>query len=166
MQAEEAKSKFIESWGKLGSDWGINRTMAQIHALLLISPGPLCANDIMRELKISRGNVNQNVRMLMDWGLVHKELRCGDRKDYFYGEKDIWTVLKQVIKHRKKKELEPMMRILEEISNIEGGSDEARELMKVSGEILHFSRKTDKVLDNLVKSERNWLTGTLFNMLR
>ncbi len=166
MQVEEAKSKFIESWGKLGSDWGINRTMAQIHALLLVSHKPLCANEIMDELKISRGNVNQNVRMLMDWGLVHKELRCGDRKDYFYAEKDIWTVLRQVIKHRKKKELEPMMRILEEISRVEGDTDESKELMKVSAEILHFSKKTDRMLDNLVKSEKNWLTGTLFNMIR
>jgi DNA-binding transcriptional regulator GbsR (MarR family) len=166
MQAEEAKSKFIESWGKLGSDWGINRTMAQIHALLLISPKPLCANQIMEELKISRGNVNQNVRMLMDWELVHKELRCGDRKDYFYAEKDIWTVLRQVIKHRKKKELEPMMRVLEEIAKVDGSSEEATELMKVSNEILHFSKKTNRMLDNLVKSDKNWLTGTLFNMLR
>lgn len=166
MELEEAKSKFIESWGKLGSDWGINRTMAQVHALLLVSATPLCANNIMEELKISRGNVNQNVRMLMDWGLVHKELRCGDRKDYFYAEKDIWKVLRQVIKHRKKKELEPMMAALEDISKVNGDSKEVRELTKVSGEILHFSKKTDKVLDNLVKSEKNWLAGTLFNMLR
>ncbi len=166
MQAEEAKSKFIESWGKLGTDWGINRTMAQIHALLLVSHQPLCANEIMEELKISRGNVNQNVRMLMDWGLVHKELRCGDRKDYFYAEKDIWTVLRQVVKHRKKKELDPMMRILEDISKVEGNDEEAKELSKVTGEILHFSKKTDKMLDNLIKSEKNWLTGTLFNMIR
>ncbi len=166
METEEAKAKFIESWGKLGTDWGINRTMAQIHALLLISPTPLSANNIMEELVISRGNVNQNVRMLIDWGLVHKELRCGDRKDYFYAEKDIWKVLRQVIKHRKKKELEPMMNVLDEIAAVNGDSSETHELKKVSSEILHFSRKTDKVLDNLVKSEKNWLAGTLFNLMR
>lgn len=166
MEVEAAKSKFIESWGKLGSNWGINRTMAQIHALLLISPEPLCANQIIEELKISRGNVNQNVRMLIDWGLVHKELRCGDRKDYFYAEKDIWTVLRQVIQHRKKRELEPIMSVLEEINTVNNDSVEAKEMLKVSNEILHFSKKTDKALDNLVNSEKNWLTSTVFNMIR
>lgn len=166
MEVSEARSKFIESWGKLGTSWGINRTMAQIHALLLVAPEPLCTNDIIEELKISRGNVNQNVRMLMDWGLVHKELRCGDRKEYFYAEKDIWTVLRQVIKHRKKRELEPIMDVLEEMKNVENNSAESRELLRISNEIHHFSKKTDKALDNLVKSEKNWLTSTIFNMIR
>jgi len=166
MEVNEARSKFIESWGKLGTNWGINRTMAQIHALLLISPQPLCTNDIIEELKISRGNVNQNVRTLIDWGLVHKELRCGDRKEYFYAEKDIWIVLKQVIKHRKKRELEPMMNVLEELDNVDNDSEESKELLKVVNEVLHYSRKTDKALDNLVKSEKNWLTTAVFNMIR
>ncbi|TVR86898.1 MAG: transcriptional regulator [Saprospirales bacterium] len=166
MEVTEARSKFIESWGKLGTNWGISRTMAQVHALLLISPTPLCTNEIIDELKISRGNVNQNVRTLIDWGLVHKELRCGDRKEYFYAEKDIWTVLKQVIKHRKKRELEPMMDVLESLSELDQDSEEGRELIKVTNEVLHFSKKTDKALDNLVKSEKNWLTTAVFNMIR
>ncbi|TVR77213.1 MAG: ArsR family transcriptional regulator [Saprospirales bacterium] len=166
MEVSEARSKFIESWGKLGTNWGVNRTMAQIHALLLVSPAPLCTNEIIEELKISRGNVNQNVRMLMDWGLVHKELRCGDRKEYFYAEKDIWTVLRQVIKHRKKRELDPLMDVLGELTKVENNSPESRELLRISNEIFHFSKKTDKALDNLVKSEKNWLTSTIFNMIR
>jgi len=166
MEVTEARSKFIESWGKLGTNWGISRTMAQVHALLLISPTALCTNEIIDELKISRGNVNQNVRTLIDWGLVHKELRCGDRKEYFYAEKDIWTVLRQVIKHRKKRELEPMMDVLESLSELDQDSDEGRELIKVTNEVLHFSKKTDKALDNLVKSEKNWLTTAVFNMIR
>ena len=166
MEVSEARSKFIESWGKLGINWGISRTMAQVHALLLISPSPLCTNEIIDELKISRGNVNQNVRTLIDWGLVHKELRCGDRKEYFYAEKDIWTVLRQVIKHRKKKELDPMLDVLESLSAVDPDSDEGRELTKVTNEVLHFSKKTDKALDNLVKSEKNWLTKAVFNMIR
>ncbi len=166
MEVTEARSKFIESWGKLGTNWGISRTMAQVHALLLISPTALCTNEIIDELKISRGNVNQNVRTLIDWGLVHKELRCGDRKEYFYAEKDIWTVLRQVIKHRKKRELEPMMDVLESLSELDQDSEEGRELIKVTNEVLHFSKKTDKALDNLVKSEKNWLTTAVFNMIR
>src|ERR1700760_3843546 len=98
MQLAEAKAKFIADWGRFGTNWGINRTMAQVHALLLISPDPLSAEEIMEELKISRGNVNMNVRDLIDWGLVFKELRPGERKEFFRAEKDIWKAAKQIIK--------------------------------------------------------------------
>ena len=74
MEFQEGKEKFLQVWGTLGSDWGINRTMAQVHALLMISPQALSADEIMEELKISRGNSNMNIRALIDWGLVYKEL--------------------------------------------------------------------------------------------
>ncbi len=77
MELDEAKRKFTERWGTLGSAWGISRTMAQVHALLLVSSTALSTEDIMDQLQISRGNVNLNVRALMDWGLVRKELRIG-----------------------------------------------------------------------------------------
>jgi len=80
MELVEAKQKFIEAWGKLGSEWGINRTMAQVHALLLVTPGALTTEEIMEALSISRGNVNMTVRDLINWGLVEKELRPGERK--------------------------------------------------------------------------------------
>ena len=83
MTLKEGKDKFIQSWGTLGSNWGINRTMAQIHALLLVSPEPLCAEDIRQELHISMGNANMNLRALIDWGLVYKKLKSGERKEFF-----------------------------------------------------------------------------------
>ena len=108
MDLIQGKEKFIQSWGTLGSNWGINRTMAQVHALLLISPKALTAEEIMEQLKISRGNANMNIRALIDWNLVHKELKPGERKEYFCAEKDMWEVVRQIIIHRKKKELEPL----------------------------------------------------------
>ena len=99
MDLQEGKEKFIQSWGALGSNWGINRTMAQIHALLLISPEALSADEIMKELQISRGNANMNIRALIDWGLVYKELKTGERKEYFVAEKDIWIVFQNIITH-------------------------------------------------------------------
>ncbi len=75
MEWQEGKDKFLQSWGTLGTSWGINRTMAQIHALMMISPNALSADEVMEELQISRGNANMNIRALMDWGLVYKELR-------------------------------------------------------------------------------------------
>src|ERR1700741_4977652 len=101
MKYNEAKDKFIQTWGTLGSSWGISRTMAQVHALLLISPEPLSTEEIMEDLKISRGNSNMNVRDLIDWGLVYKELKAGERKEFFRAEKDIWKVAKQIIKERR-----------------------------------------------------------------
>ncbi|MCB0624548.1 MAG: transcriptional regulator, partial [Saprospiraceae bacterium] len=81
MDLREGKEKFIQSWGALGSSWGVNRTMAQIHALLLISPEALSADEIMEDLMVSRGNANMNLRALIDWGLVYKELKPGERKE-------------------------------------------------------------------------------------
>ena len=103
MTVQEKKEKFIQSWGTIGSNWGINRTMAQIHALLLISNKPLSSQDIKKELQISVGNTNMNIRALIDWELVHKELIPGDRKEYFVAEKDMWEVVKKIIIQRKKK---------------------------------------------------------------
>ncbi|MCB0678111.1 MAG: transcriptional regulator, partial [Saprospiraceae bacterium] len=112
MDLREGKEKFIQSWGALGSSWGVNRTMAQIHALLLISPEALSADEIMEDLMVSRGNANMNLRALIDWGLVYKELKPGERKEFFRAEKDMWEVVKKIITQRKKKELEPMLKVL------------------------------------------------------
>ena len=166
MTLEEGKEKFIQSWGALGSSWGINRTMAQIHALLLISQDALPAEDIMEALQISRGNANMNIRALIDWGLVYKELKAGERKEYFVAEKDMWKVVKQIIIQRKKKELEPMLRVLDEISSVEPTSQEAEEFTSVIREIKLFSSKADSTLDTLVKSDSNWFVGTFMKMIK
>ena len=79
MELVEAKQKFIEAWGKLGSEWGINRTMAQVHALLLITPEELTTEEIMETLQISRGNANMTLRDLISWGLVEKRHKPGER---------------------------------------------------------------------------------------
>ena len=97
MELQEGKDKFIQAWGTLGSHWGINRTMAQVHALLLISPEALSAEEIMAELNISRGNANMNVRTLMDWGIVTKVVKSGERKEFFFSDKDIWDLAKQIM---------------------------------------------------------------------
>ncbi len=166
MDLQEGKDKFIQSWGALGSSWGINRTMAQIHALLLISPEALSAEEIMEDLKISRGNANMNIRALIDWGLVFKELKPGERKEYFVAEKDMWEVVKNIIIQRKKRELEPMLKVLDEISSVEGRDAESEEFAKVIRDIKLFSSKADSTLDSLVKADSNWFVGTFMKMIR
>lgn len=168
MDLQEGKDKFIQAWGTLGSNWGISRTMAQVHALLLISPDPLSAEDIMEELKISRGNANLNIRALIDWGLVWKELRAGERKEYFLAEKDIWKVFRQVVRERRKRELEPVFKVLESVSHIEGdGKDKHIQAFKeaITG-IQKFAGKADKALETVSRAEEIWFLATLMKLIK
>lgn len=166
MDLQEGKEKFIHAWGTLGSHWGINRTMAQLHALLLVADKPMSADEIIDALKISRGNANMNIRALIDWGLVYKELKPGERKEFFVAEKDMWEVVKQIIIHRKKKELEPIVKVLNDLSTVEGKGPEVEEFLKVIKDIKLFSGKADSALDSLVKADSNWFVGTFMNMIK
>lgn len=162
MQLTEGKAKFIESWGALGSKWGISRTQAQVHALLLVSCRPLCADEIMEALCISRGNANMSVRSLVDWGLLYKVLKPGDRKDYFEAEKDMIIVMKQIILQRKRKELDPMIKVLQEISDVECSCQESEEFCRTVNELKDFSTKADAMLEHMLTSEKDWMYKVLF----
>ncbi|MDX2248868.1 MAG: helix-turn-helix domain-containing protein [Bacteroidia bacterium] len=168
MQLDEAKEKFIQAWGALGSNWGINRTMAQVHALLLISPESLSADEIMETLNISRGNANMNLRALIDWGLVSKEHRAGERREYFFAEKDIWQVAQQVIIERRKRELKPVMKVLEEVKEISGDKDDQNVKAFIeSVENLHnIVGQADKFLEIAIKADRGWFFGALLKMFQ
>jgi len=166
MDVQEGKEKFVQAWGTLGSHWGINRTMAQVHALLLITPGAMCAEAIMEDLKISRGNANMNIRALIDWGLVQKELKPGERKEFFSAEKDMWEVLKCIIAQRKKKELEPLIKVLDEITEVEGMCSKSTEFCNVVRDIKMFSCKADSALEKLTKADSNWFVGTFLKMIK
>ncbi|MCR9250351.1 MAG: MarR family transcriptional regulator [bacterium] len=161
MEYQEAKEKFILAWGSLGSSWGINRTMAQIHALLLISTDPLSAEEIMAELQISRGNANMNIRALMDWGLVEKELKAGERKEYFKSDKDIWELAKQVAKERKKRELEPIQKILNQVQDVNGKGKLEDEFRNVTKDIADFANQAESTLDLFINSKQNWFYKVL-----
>ena len=168
MQLAEAKKKFINSWGALGTHWGINRTMAKIHALLLVSPYPLTQDDIMEQLHISRGNVNMNVRDLVSWGLVERKIISGERKEHFVADKDIWKVATQIIKERKKRELEPMLKLLSqlEILDEDKKNKEVKQFKDMVGEIQKLGTQVDKILDLLIKSESNWLSSSLLKLIK
>ena len=111
----EVKEKFILHWGEMGTKWGINRTMAQVQALLYISQEPLSADEIMHELQISRGNVSMSLRELINWGIVNKMHVRGERKEYFTTEKDVWELFKIVLRERKKREIDPTIEVLHEL---------------------------------------------------
>jgi DNA-binding transcriptional regulator GbsR (MarR family) len=113
-ELNKIKEKFILHWGEMGSLWGINRTMAQVHALLFISPEPLCANDIMAELQISRGNVSMALRELIAWGIVNRVHIKGERREFYTTEKDVWTLFRIIARERKKREVDPTIEVLRE----------------------------------------------------
>ena len=168
MKLAEAKQQFINSWGAFGTQWGINRTMAQIHALLLVSVDPLTQDDVMEELSISRGNVNMNIRELIGWGLVDRVIISGERKEYFTAEKDIWKVDTQIIKDRKKRELDPMIKLLSQLENIEGDKKdkEIQQFTQVIGGIKKLGTQADKTLDMLIKADENWFTSSILKMFK
>lgn len=166
MTLNEGKNKFIQAWGALGSTWGINRTMAQVHALLLVSASSLSADAIMQELNISRGNANMNLRALMDWGLVMKEHKAGDRREYFYAEQDIWKAAKLIIANRKKRELEPIADVLNGIAHIEGEGIEVETFKRTVADLQELAAVAEKLLDKMSKAERNLFLNTFIRMMQ
>ncbi len=168
MKLTEAKQQFISSWGAFGTHWGINRTMAQIHALLLITPDPLTQDDIMNELNISRGNTNMNIRELINWGLVERILLSGERKEHFTAEKDIWKVVKQIVKERKKRELEPMMKLLDQLEEVEGDKRDkhVKTFVDTVSSIKKLGKQADKTLDIMIKAEESWFVGSIMKIFK
>ena len=165
MNFGEGKARFVEAWGKLGTNWGISKAMAQVHALLLIRPDSLCSDQVMEELGISRGCANMSLRSLMDWGLVYKESKPGDRKEYFRAEKDMWHIFRQVVHHRKKKELDPMIECLDDLSKVQGLCSESKEFCQMVGELRKFSVQASRTLDHLEKAESRWFMQSFINMI-
>ena len=109
----EARDEFVAQWGAMGTAWGINRTMAQIHALLITVPGSMTTDEIMADLKISRGNAHGNLRELASWGLVRNVIRKGERKEYFEAEKDAWKMFCIIMRERSRREIRPAIGVLQ-----------------------------------------------------
>ena len=168
MKLTEAKQQFINSWGAFGTQWGINRTMAQIHALLMVSPDPITQDDLMEQLDISRGNVNMNIRELITWGLVDRVILPGERREYFTAEKDIWKVATQIIKERKKRELDPMLKLLSQLEKIEGDkkNKEIKQFVDTVSSIKKLGLQADKTLDVMIKADENWFLGGLVKIFK
>lgn len=167
MKVRDAQDQFIQTWGTLGTQWGINRTMAQIHALLLLSPKSLTTDDIMERLSISRGNANMNIRGLIDWGIVKKDYKPGERKDFFFTDKDVHKLARQVMKERRRREIEPVINILDELTAVEvGESAEGKEFKQVTTDLNSFVKQADKLAEFLSKSDKNWFLGTLMKLVK
>jgi DNA-binding transcriptional regulator GbsR (MarR family) len=166
MSFSHTKSAFIQRWGELATKWGINKTMGQIHALLLISTKPYCSDEIMETLNISRGNTCMNLKSLVEWGLVYKNCQDGCRKEYYVAEKDMYKVFRQIVIHRRKEELEPLLEIMEHYDGVEENCPESSEFCRVLKDIKFFSLKADATLDSLLKTNPDWFVSSFLRMIR
>jgi DNA-binding transcriptional regulator GbsR (MarR family) len=167
MKYTAAKEELIQAWGNLGYSWGLNKTMAQIHALLMIAPKPLTTEDIMKELAISRGNANMNLRSLLDWRIISRISVAGERKEYFKAEKDIWLLARQVARERRKRELDPILKVLRDVNDLpQDGTEETKEMKKVVKELKVFAEKSDSLLDTFIRAEESWFWNVLTRLLK
>src|SRR6266487_1063819 len=118
------QQKFILHWGEMGTRWGINRTVAQIHALLFISPKPLTAEELAETLAVARSNVSNSLRELQSWGIVKLVHVMGDKRDHFESMKEVWEMFRVVLDERKKREIDPTIHLLREcIEEAEQGKE-------------------------------------------
>jgi DNA-binding transcriptional regulator GbsR (MarR family) len=109
-----AAQKFILHWGEMGTRWGVNRTVAQIHALLFLSPKPLEAEEIARTLSVARSNVSTSLRELQGWRIVRSVSVLGDRRQHFESLKDVWEMFHIIVEERKRREFDPTIAVVRE----------------------------------------------------
>lgn len=151
---DEIRDDFIAQWGAFGSQWGINRTMAQVHALLMVSPDALSTDEVMDQLSISRGNAHTNLKELVNWGLVRILVRKGERKEFFEAEKDVWKIFTIILRERQRREIDPALELLldchAKTEGIEGVGVEAfRSQVKELETFVSFARNVGSKVDQL-----------------
>ena len=153
-----AKNLYIRRWGEMAASWGIGRTMAEIHALLYLATEPLCTDDVMEELAVSRGSASMNLRELVNWGLVQRIHRRGDRKEYFEAEKDVWNMFETITRERRRREVQPIVETIERcVAMIDGEQDAGPSSVRHDADV-YRKRFTDIL-------EFCELMNTLFNLM-
>lgn len=152
-----ARDEFVTQWGAIGSAWGINRTMSQIHALLITAPQAMTTDEIMEELRISRGNANGNLRDLTSWGLIRSVVRKGERKEYFEAEKDVWKMFCTITRERRRREISPAIEVLRNVA----AKTEAIETPEAAGfhqqmsALLSFLETADNVMEKVSRADQS-----------
>lgn len=163
----EIRDGFIAQWGAFGSQWGINRTMAQIHALLMTGPRALSTDEVMEKLSISRGNAHTNLKELVGWGLVRIKVRKGERKEFFEAEKDVWKIFTIILRERQRREIDPALDLLrhcrEDAKDLHGAEAEAfYNQVKELEQFIGFARNIGSKLDKLSYSPAMKLASKVF----
>jgi len=167
-QLHVAKDDFITQWGVIGNAWGISRTMAQIHALLMVSPEALSTDQVMEELQISRGNAHSNLRELVSWGVVKSVIKKGERKEFFESEKDVWKMFCTITRERKRREIDPALNVLidcvQTTSEMDGQA--VKEFHEQLVELCEFVQLASSVMDKVATAEESKALPLALNWLK
>lgn len=167
MKLKEAQQEFVQLWGNFGTQWGINKTMAQVHALLLTSSEALSTDDVMEQLSISRGGANTNLRELMTWNLIYKVSKPGDRREFFQAEKDMWEVAKRITRERKRREIEPLLLHLDRLKMIDDvDTKDSKEFTGMVADIERLVGRLDGLSETLMKAEESAFFGGLIRLFK
>ena len=150
--------KYILHWGEMGTKWGVNRTVAQIHALLYLAPDPLPAEDIVELLSVARSNVSNSIKELQSWGLVSVEHVLGDRRDYFTAKGDTWEMLMTIMEERKRREIEPTLTLLRQcVIEMENDKATPKEVKQKIETMLTFMTTLTEWFDDIIKLPKSTL---------
>jgi DNA-binding transcriptional regulator GbsR (MarR family) len=173
-QLHTAQDLFIRRWGEMGQTWGINRTMAEIHALLYIVGGPLCTDDVMERLHISRGNASMSLRALCDWGIVRRLHRRGERREYFESLTDVWDMFRLIAAERKRREMDPVLETIKQCRRMlhkktigKAARTQAVQLtcQRLAG-MEEFMEVTNKIFQQFIGDARSGLTRVVRVLLK
>src|SRR5437773_9566369 len=174
-QLHTAQDLFIRRWGEMGATWGINRTQAEIHAFLYIVGQPLCTDDVMERLNISRGNASMSLRALCDWGIIRRLHKRGERREYFESLTDVWEMFSLIAAERKRREMDP---VLETIRQCQQMLDESslgkaaarQDLVQITRQRLagmeEFMHVTNKIFQQFIGNARSGLSRVVKVLLK
>ncbi|MDB5319448.1 MAG: hypothetical protein JWN40_1079 [Phycisphaerales bacterium] len=173
-QLRTAQDLFIRRWGEMGQTWGINRTMAEIHALCYIVGKPLCTDDVMERLHISRGNASMSLRALCDWGIIRRLHKRGERREYFESLSDVWEMFSIIAAERKRREMDPVLEAIKQCRQMldEGhlGKAAKQEAVQLTRQRLagmeEFMSVTNKIFQEFIGNAKSGLTKVVKVLLK
>ena len=174
-QLHNAQDTFIRRWGEMGQTWGINRTMAEIHALLYITAQPQCTDDVMERLNISRGNASMSLRALCDWGIIRRLHKRGERREYFESLGDVWEMFSIIAAERKRREMDPVLETIKQCqkmldeSSLGKSAAKQPEVMATRQRLAsmeEFMDLTNKIFQQFITNARSGLTRVVKVLLK
>ena len=173
-QLRRVQDEFIRRWGEMGQTWGINRTMAEIHALCYIVAQPLCTDDVMERLHISRGNASMSLRALCDWGIIRRMHKRGERREYFESLSDVWEMFSIIAAERKRREMDPVLETIKQCQQMlneahigKAAREEAVQLtrQRLAG-MEEFMSVTNKIFQQFIGNAKSGLTRVVKVLLK
>jgi DNA-binding transcriptional regulator GbsR (MarR family) len=155
-------TRFILHWGEMGTRWGVNRTVAQVHALLYLAAQPLPAEEIAETLSVARSNVSTSLKELQSWGLVNVTHVMGDRRDHFTARADTWEMLTTIVEQRKRREIEPTLAVLREcVQGLGNDRDTPKEVKARIQGMLDFLSSLTTWFDQMMQLPKATLLGVM-----